>query len=58
MNSPYVQYGCGLSAPHEWLNFDASPILRLQKLPLLGQLVGGPKFPPTCITAISSRVFR
>jgi hypothetical protein len=45
MNSPYIQYGCGFSAPHEWLNFDASPTLRLQKLPLVGQLAGGPKFP-------------
>jgi hypothetical protein len=45
MNPPYVQYGCGLSAPQEWLNFDASPTLRLQKLPLVGQLAGGPKFP-------------
>jgi hypothetical protein len=26
-----VQYGCGLSAPKEWLNFDASPTLRMQK---------------------------
>ena len=45
MNSPYVQYGCGFSAPQEWLNFDASPTLRLQKLPLMGQWVGGTKFP-------------
>jgi hypothetical protein len=45
MNSPYVQYGCGFSAPQEWLNFDASPTLRLQKLPVVGPLVGGPKFP-------------
>jgi SAM-dependent methyltransferase len=28
----YLQYGCGLTAPHEWLNFDASPRLRLEKL--------------------------
>ncbi len=34
----YVQYGCGLSAPEEWLNFDASPTLRIQKLPLVGEL--------------------
>ena len=35
----YVQYGCGLSAPKEWVNFDVSPTLRLQKIPLLGSLV-------------------
>lgn len=31
----YVQYGCGLCAPLTWRNFDASPTLRLQKIPLL-----------------------
>ncbi len=36
MNKLYVQYGCGLSAPKEWSNFDVSPTLRLQKIPLLG----------------------
>jgi hypothetical protein len=43
----YVQYGCGLCAPPDWLNFDASPTLRLQKIPLLGRLVTqvGPRFP-------------
>lgn len=35
----YVQYGCGLSAPEEWTNFDASPTLRIQKTPLLGFLL-------------------
>lgn len=35
----YAQFGCGLSTPEGWLNFDASPTLRLQKLPLLGPLV-------------------
>ena len=32
----YVQYGCGLSAPEDWKNFDSSPTLRLQKIPLIG----------------------
>jgi hypothetical protein len=43
----YVQYGCGLSAPEGWLNFDASPTLRLQRLPLIGRLgaAGGVRFP-------------
>ena len=35
----YVQYGCGASAPDGWLNFDASPTLRLQRLPLIGNFV-------------------
>lgn len=35
--SLYVQYGCGLSSPPGWLNFDASPTLRLQKLPVIGR---------------------
>ncbi|HEX6859864.1 MAG TPA: hypothetical protein VF138_06660, partial [Caulobacteraceae bacterium] len=43
----YVQYGCGLSAPDGWLNFDASPTLRLQRLPLVGRLLtrGRVRFP-------------
>lgn len=46
--SEYVQYGCGLSAPAEWTNFDASLTLRLEKLPLLTKLLPGGKgtFPP------------
>jgi hypothetical protein len=43
----YVQYGCGLSAPQGWLNFDASPTLRVQKLPLVGlvRVPGATVFP-------------
>jgi SAM-dependent methyltransferase len=35
----YVQYGCGLSAPKEWKNFDASPSLKIQRIPILGKLL-------------------
>ena len=35
----YVQYGCGLSAPNEWKNFDVSPTLRFQKIPFIGKLL-------------------
>ena len=35
----YVQYGCGHSAPKEWVNFDVSPTLRIQKTPIIGFLV-------------------
>jgi predicted SAM-dependent methyltransferase len=34
----YIQYGCGWSAPPEWRNFDASPTLRFERLPVLGAL--------------------
>lgn len=34
----YVQYGCGPSAPDGWTNFDVSPTLRLQRLPVVGGL--------------------
>lgn len=34
-----VQYGCGMSAPVSWINFDSSPTLRLQKIPLIGKFV-------------------
>lgn len=33
----YVQYGCGWSAPSTWRNFDASPTLRFERLPVLGR---------------------
>ncbi len=33
----YVQYGCGFTAPANWVNYDASPTLRFEKLPLLGK---------------------
>ncbi len=36
--SKYVQYGCGWSAPNQWRNFDASPALRFERLPLIGGL--------------------
>lgn len=36
MSGLYLQYGCGLSSPEGWLNFDASPTMRLQRLPVVG----------------------
>jgi len=33
-----VQYGCGFSAPSGWKNFDSSPTLRFERLPLIGRL--------------------
>ena len=35
----YVHYGCGLLAPKDWANFDVSPTLRIQKIPILGGLL-------------------
>jgi SAM-dependent methyltransferase len=35
----YVQYGCGLCAPAQWENYDSSPTLRLQRLPVIGSLI-------------------
>lgn len=43
-----VQYGCGLSASEGWINFDSSPTLQLQRLPLIGRWMHGfvkPAFP-------------
>lgn len=34
----YVNYGCGFSPGDGWLNFDSSPTLRLERIPLLGKL--------------------
>lgn len=33
----YVQYGCGWTAPKEWINFDASLTLKWERLPILGR---------------------
>lgn len=35
----YVQYGCGFSPGEGWLNFDSSPTLRIEYLPVVGKLV-------------------
>ena len=34
----YVQYGCGMSPANEWRNFDASPTLRFERIPIIGKL--------------------
>jgi SAM-dependent methyltransferase len=36
---PFVQFGCGLSCPDGWINFDASPVLRLRAVPAVGSLL-------------------
>jgi hypothetical protein len=41
----YVQFGCGLSAPQGWLNFDASPSLLVSKIPFINKLLAS-KIPP------------
>lgn len=38
-NRLYVQYGCGWDAPQEWINFDSSPTLRVERIPLVGRLL-------------------
>lgn len=45
----YVQYGAGGCGPANWVNFDISPTLRAQRIPLLGKLFlnWGPQFPST-----------
>jgi predicted SAM-dependent methyltransferase len=35
----YVQYGCGYSAPYNWINYDSSLSLRILKIPFIGKLV-------------------
>jgi predicted SAM-dependent methyltransferase len=35
----YVQYGAGNQSVAGWLNFDASPTLRIQKIPLIGRML-------------------
>jgi SAM-dependent methyltransferase len=38
-NKAYVQYGCGLCSPDGWLNFDASPRLRMERAIVLRPFV-------------------
>lgn len=42
-DSLYVQYGCGLDAPTSWTNFDVSPNLWLERIPVIGTFYAGPK---------------
>ncbi len=47
-----LQIGAGLDGPTQWLNVDASPTLRLQRLPVLGSLfqhVVRPRFSPSIV---------
>ena len=43
----YIHYGCGLKAPATWINYDASPTLRIQRIPILGGIlsINRVKFP-------------
>jgi SAM-dependent methyltransferase len=34
----YIQFGSGLSAPEGWISYDASPTLRLMRIPVVGML--------------------
>lgn len=53
--SQYIQYGAGATGPSTWLNFDASPTLRLQRLPVVGNWIGRrmpahrPRFSPSVV---------
>ncbi len=38
LRSHYVQFGCGWLAPEGWRNFDASPTLRFERIPVIGTL--------------------
>lgn len=45
----YIHYGCGTSAPTTWRNFDISPTLRIQRIPIIGGIISArddiPLFP-------------
>jgi SAM-dependent methyltransferase len=43
-----INFGCGLSAADDYVNYDSSPTLRLQRLPLIGSFAKSfvkPRFP-------------
>jgi SAM-dependent methyltransferase len=35
----FVQFGCGLCAPETWVNFDSSPAVLIEHLPIVGHLM-------------------
>ena len=37
-SSKYIHFGCGMCAPEGWRNFDGSPTVRFERIPLLGRL--------------------
>lgn len=46
----YLNVGCGYSAPEGWTNIDASPTARIERVPLVGGILGklsgnGQRFP-------------
>jgi SAM-dependent methyltransferase len=47
MKPGYVQYGCGWCAPAGWRNFDASPTLVFERIPVIGSFYArnGARFP-------------
>lgn len=47
----HLQFGAGLCAPRDWVNVDASPTLRLQRLPFVGGMFqrGGVVFPENVV---------
>jgi predicted SAM-dependent methyltransferase len=48
-NCTCLHIGCGLNSIDGWLNIDASPTLKISKIPILGKyilsLLGGPQWP-------------
>jgi hypothetical protein len=44
MTDFYVHYGCGLLVGEGWLNFDASPALRIERIPLFGKVISAVLF--------------
>jgi hypothetical protein len=48
MPALYVQFGSGSCAPSEWWNFDTSPTLRFERIPVIGKLYtrNSARFPP------------
>ena len=53
MNAAYVHYGVSTSAVESWLNFDASPTVWVQNLPVVGKslakLAGNGFSSPSCL---------
>jgi hypothetical protein len=48
-DATFVQFGCGWCAPSSWTNYDKSPTLRWERIPILGSIFtkNEKRFPPS-----------
>ncbi|MCH2036382.1 MAG: methyltransferase domain-containing protein [Puniceicoccaceae bacterium] len=53
-----VQYGCGTCGPEGWINYDSSPTIYLQRMPIIGRFFRGGRFPVFPATVQSGNIVK